>query len=46
MRGVSRSPSVYWHDSGVRAEFDEALDNGAVGLTLNPFLAAASARRI
>ena len=38
MQGVSRSASVYWHDSGNLSEIEEALANGACSITLNPFL--------
>ena len=34
----SKTPSIYWHDSAVRAEQLEAFGNGAVGMTTNPFL--------
>jgi transaldolase len=30
--------SSWWHDSAIPEELDEALSNGAVGLTTNPFL--------
>lgn len=30
--------SIYWHDSAVRAEQVAAFENGAVGMTTNPFL--------
>lgn len=34
----SETPSIYWHDSAVRAEQLDAFSNGAVGMTTNPFL--------
>lgn len=34
----SRTQSIYWHDSAVRAEQLAAFDDGAVGMTTNPFL--------
>ena len=34
----SKTPSIYWHDSAVRAEQADAFANGAVGMTTNPFL--------
>lgn len=30
--------SIYWHDSAVRSEQEVAFQNGAVGMTTNPFL--------
>lgn len=36
--------SLYWHDSAVIAELNEAIGNGAVGVTTNPFLANATLR--
>lgn len=36
------TPSVYWHDSAVVSELDTALQNGACGLTTNPFLIAST----
>ncbi len=30
--------SVYWHDSAIRAQQLEGFENGAVGMTTNPFL--------
>ena len=35
---TSQTPSIYWHDSAVRAEQLAAFENGAVGMTTNPFL--------
>ncbi len=35
---TSETPSVYWHDSAIRAEQLEGFSNGAVGMTTNPFL--------
>ena len=34
--------SVYWHDSAVVQELDEAISNSARGLTTNPFLIAST----
>ena len=34
----SETDSIYWHDSAIFAEQQEALENGAVGMTTNPFL--------
>ncbi|MGE4485423.1 MAG: hypothetical protein AB7C97_09985, partial [Oscillospiraceae bacterium] len=34
----SETQSIYWHDSAVRAEQLDAFENGAVGMTTNPFL--------
>lgn len=38
----SETPSVYWHDSAVVEELDAAMENGAVGMTTNPFLIAST----
>ena len=38
----SETASVYWHDSAIVGELDEAMANGAVGMTTNPFLIAAT----
>ena len=38
------TPTIYWHDSAVIAELDEAIANGAVGVTTNPFLINATLR--
>ncbi len=38
----SETPSVYWHDSAIVPELYEALENGACGLTTNPFLIAST----
>lgn len=35
---TSQTPSIYWHDSAVRSEQLAAFENGAVGMTTNPFL--------
>ena len=32
------TPSVWWHDSAIIEELDQAMANGAVGATTNPFL--------
>lgn len=34
----SQTQSIYWHDSAVYAQQQEAFANGAVGMTTNPFL--------
>jgi len=34
----SETKSVYWHDSAIVSEMEEAMSNGAVGVTTNPFL--------
>ena len=34
--------SVYWHDSAIVEELEEAMSNGAVGMTTNPFLIAST----
>lgn len=41
---TANTKSVYWHDSAVIAELDEAIENGARGVTTNPFLINASLR--
>ena len=38
LKWFSTTPSIYWHDSAVRAQQLEAFGNGAVGMTTNPFL--------
>lgn len=38
----SSTSSVYWHDSAIISELDEAIGNGAAGVTTNPFLAQAT----
>lgn len=38
----SQTASVYWHDSAIVEELDEAMANGAVGMTTNPFLIGAT----
>lgn len=40
----SSTPSIYWHDSAIIEELDAAIDNGAVGVTTNPFLVNATLR--
>lgn len=40
----SETASIYWHDSAVVEELDVAMANGAVGMTTNPFLIAATLR--
>ena len=41
---TTKTPSIYWHDSAIRAEQLAAFENGAVGMTTNPFLINASLR--
>lgn len=38
----SNTDSIYWHDSAVKAQQEEAFSNGAVGMTTNPFLVGAT----
>ena len=38
----SQTKSVYWHDSAIVEELDAAMENGAVGMTTNPFLIAST----
>ena len=40
----SLTDAIYWHDSAVVEELDEAIENGAVGQTTNPFLIASTLR--
>ncbi len=40
----SDTGSIYWHDSAVRAEQEDAFSNGAAGMTTNPFLINATLR--
>ena len=35
---TSRTPTKFWHDSAIPSELDEAVANGAVGVTTNPVL--------
>lgn len=37
-----KTKSVYWHDSAVMVEVNEAIANGARGMTTNPFLAGST----
>lgn len=39
---TSETDSIYWHDSAVISEMKAALDNGATGVTTNPFLVAST----
>ncbi|MBU9745370.1 transaldolase family protein [Lachnospiraceae bacterium ASD3451] len=34
----SETPSIYWHDSANLTAIEEAIRNGATGVTTNPFL--------
>ncbi len=36
------TPSIYWHDSAIMSEVEDALRNGARGMTTNPFLVAST----
>lgn len=38
LKWLSSTKSIYWHDSAVFPEQQEAFSNGAVGMTTNPFL--------
>lgn len=38
----SQTASTYWHDSAIVSELDAAMENGAVGMTTNPFLIAST----
>lgn len=38
--------SVYWHDSAIISELDAAIENGACGMTTNPFLIGATLTKI
>jgi len=38
----ANTESIYWHDSAIRAEQLAAFENGAVGMTTNPFLVAST----
>lgn len=35
---TSQTPTKFWHDSAIPAEIDEAIENGALGVTTNPVL--------
>lgn len=35
---TSETQSIYWHDSAIISEMEEAMTNGAAGVTTNPFL--------
>ncbi len=37
--------SIYWHDSAIRSEQLDAFENGAAGMTTNPFLINATLNR-
>lgn len=41
---TANTPSMYWNDSAVVSEIEEAMANGATGVTTNPFLVTASLR--
>jgi len=40
----SETPSIYWHDSAIQTEQIQAFQNGATGMTTNPFLINATLR--
>ena len=42
LQWLSQTDSIYWHDSAIYAEQQEAFANGAVGMTTNPFLIQAT----
>lgn len=35
---TTETPTKFWHDSAIPSEIDEAIKNGAVGVTTNPVL--------
>ncbi len=35
---TSETPTRFWHDSAIPQEIDQAIENGAVGVTTNPVL--------
>ncbi len=35
---TSETPTRFWHDSAIPSEIDEAIENGALGVTTNPVL--------
>jgi transaldolase len=35
---TSETQTVYWHDSAIMSELEDAIGNGAKGVTTNPFL--------
>ena len=39
---TKETQSVFWHDSAVISELKDAIDNGARGVTTNPFLVAST----
>lgn len=41
----SSTQSIYWHDSAIIGEVEEALANGACGMTTNPFLCGATLKK-
>ena len=38
LKWLSETPSYWWHDSAVFAGIDQAIENGATGVTTNPIL--------
>lgn len=38
----SKTDSIYWHDSAIPEELEQAIENGACGMTTNPFLCGAT----
>lgn len=35
---TTKTPTKFWHDSAIPSEIDEAIENGALGVTTNPVL--------
>jgi transaldolase len=35
---TTETPTKFWHDSAIPSEIDEAIENGALGVTTNPVL--------
>ncbi len=42
MKWFAGTDSIYWHDTAIDRECREAMENGAVGMTTNPFLMQAT----
>ncbi len=41
---TSETQTIYWHDSAIMSELEDAIGNGAKGVTTNPFLINATLR--
>ena len=41
----NNTQSIYWHDSAIPDEVEEAIANGACGMTTNPFLCGATLKK-